>query len=116
MEVIADKLNRRHLGVADLDVFLVDSRIDGAVDFQSGFCRCCADQLDHSKPICQRPSAPVLLDVAKHPVFDLVPLRCARRIMMDMEREPALLGEFLQFHFPKPHTCATRATAITGDG
>jgi hypothetical protein len=46
MEVVAGEVQRRHLGVADLDALLVDAGIEGALDLQSGFCGRCADQLD----------------------------------------------------------------------
>src|SRR5271165_4312015 len=66
MEVVADDVQRRHLGVADLDALLVDAGIEGALDLQSGFCGRRADQLDDGEAIGQGPAAPVLRDVAEH--------------------------------------------------
>jgi hypothetical protein len=65
MEVIAGDVQRRHLGVADLDALLVGPRIERAFDFQSGFRRRGADQLDDGDTIRERPATPVLRDVAE---------------------------------------------------
>src|SRR5262249_22346673 len=73
------------------------------------------DQLDHGEAIRQRPSAPVLRDVTEQSVLDLVPLRCARRIVVDTDREPSLVGKLLQLDFPEPHTRTIRAAAVGRD-
>ncbi len=88
MEVIACDVEHFHLGVADLDALFVGARIEHALDFQSGFGRRCADQLDDGEAIRQRAGTPVLCDVAEHAVLDLIPLGCARRIVVDVEHEP----------------------------
>src|SRR5215216_1437231 len=115
MELITSDVEALHLGFADLDALLVAAGIEGAVDFQATLGRCCADQLDHGKPIRQRPATPVLRDVAEQPVLDLVPLRCARRIVVDADREPGLIGKLLQLDLPEPHTRTIRAAAVRRD-
>ena len=74
-----------------------------------------ADQFDHGKAIGQRSAAPVLRDVAEHPVLDLVPLRCAGRIVVDVDHEPGLVGQLLQFELPEPHPRPIRAAAVRHD-
>jgi hypothetical protein len=37
-------------------------------------------------------------------MFDFIPLRRARRIVMDLQCQAGLIGELLEFHFPEP-TC-----------
>src|SRR5262245_53550065 len=73
-----------HLGLADPDALLVGALVEGAFDLQTGFGRRAPDQLDHRRPAFQRLAAPVLRDVAEQPVLDLVPLRGARRIVVDV--------------------------------
>jgi hypothetical protein len=92
------------LGFADLDALLVAAGIECALDFQTGLgCRR-TDQLDHGKAIRQRPAAPVLRDVTEQPVLDLVPLRRARRIVVDTDREPRLgVAQFGTARLPAPH-------------
>ena len=61
------------------------------------------------------PAAPGLREVAEQAVLDPVPLRCARRIMVDVEHEPGLVGEPLQLDLPQPDACAIRAAAVGCD-
>src|SRR5271157_6623323 len=83
MERVTLNVERLHLGVADLDALFVSARVQRALDFQAGLgCRR-RDQLDDSHAIRERPAAPSLRDVAEQAVLDPVPLRCARRIMVD---------------------------------
>ena len=114
MEVVADDVQRRHLGVADLDALLVDAGIEGAFDLQSGFCGRCADQLDDGEAIGQGPAAPVLRDVAEHAMFDLVPFRRSRRIVENVQGKPGLVGEFLELALPQPQRPWRARTARRG--
>jgi len=86
MELIAGDVEAFHFGVADLDALLVAAGVEDALDFQTGLGGRGTNQLDHSKAIGERSAAPVLRDVAEQAVLDLVPLRCARRIMEDASR------------------------------
>ena len=87
MECIALDVERPHLGIADLDALLVGFGIERACDFQTRLCRGRRDQLDDGHAIRERPAAPCLGDVAEQAVLDLVPLRRAWRIVMDVEHE-----------------------------
>src|SRR5262249_29965992 len=73
------------------------------------------DQLDDSQSTFEWPASPVLRDMAEHAVLDLVPLRRARWIVVDVERQAGLVCELLQFHFPEAHARAVRAAAIRSD-
>ena len=77
MELVARDVEAFHLGFADLDALLVAACVEYALDFQTGHCGGRADQLDHGKAIGERSATPVLRDVAKQAVLDLVPLRGA---------------------------------------
>ena len=76
MELITGDVEAFHCGFADLDALLVGAGVERAFDFQTCLGRRRPDQLDHGKPIGERPAAPVLGDAAEQAVFDLVPL-CA---------------------------------------
>ena len=104
MELIAGDIEAFHCGVADLDALLVAARVERAFDLQTGLGGRRPDQLDHGKAIRKRPAAPVLRDVTEQPVLDLVPFRCAGRIVVDADHEPGLVGQLLQFELPEAHT------------
>ena len=76
MEHIAADVEVFHLGVGDLDAFLIDPRVECALNFEPGLRRCGRDELDDGSVVSERPAAPVLGDAAEQAVFDLVPL-CA---------------------------------------
>src|SRR5262252_1610274 len=115
MELIAGDVEAFHLGFADLDALLVAACVAYALGFQTGLCGGRADQLDHGEAIGERPAAPVLCDVAEQPVLDLVLLRCAWRIVVDVDHEAGLVGQLLQFELPEPHTRTIRAAAVGRD-
>jgi len=84
MELIALDVEAFRLGVADFDALVVGSRVECAFCLETGFGRGCGDQCDDSQPIRERSAAPVLRDVAEQTVLDLVPLRRAGRIAVDL--------------------------------
>jgi hypothetical protein len=101
MERIAGDVELRHLGLPDLDALFVGARVERALDLQSGLGRRRRNHLDDGEAIDQRPVAPVLGDRTEQPVLDLVPLRGAGRIMVDVDQKPGLGGEVLQFALPQ---------------
>ena len=100
MESVWFDVEGRHLLVGDLDAFGIGVWIEFAADFETALRRCAGNQFDHGEATGERGSAPVLGDVAEHPVLDSVPLRCARRIMQDTDRQVCLVAEFLQLCLP----------------
>ena len=100
MEYVALDVERLHLGIADLDALFVGRSIECTLNFQTGFGRCRSNQLDYGHAVDERSPAPRLCDVAEHAVLDLIPLRRARRIVMNVEHEARLVGELLQFYLP----------------
>ena len=116
MEFIALDVEHLHLSIADFDALIVSRGIERALDFQAGFGRGRSNQLDHGHAIDEWSPAPSLRDVAEQAVLDLIPLRRARRIVMDVEHEARLVGELLQLDLPQPDTRSIRAAAIGRDG
>src|SRR5207302_5178007 len=86
-----------------------------ARNFQAGSGRRRSNQFDHGHAIDEGSPAPSLRDVAEQAVLDLIPLRRARRIVMDVEYEAGLVGELLQLDLPQPDTRSIRAAAIGRD-
>jgi hypothetical protein len=106
MECVALDFEPFHLGIADLDPFLIGSGINCALDFKAGFCRRGGDQLDDGHAIGERPAPPVLRNVTEHAVLDPIPFRRAGRIVADLDCEPRLVCKLLQLDFPEPHARA----------
>src|SRR5712691_1106204 len=104
MECVAMDVERLHLGIADFDALFVGRGIERALDFQAGFGRCRSNQLDYGQTIDEWSPAPSLRDVAEQAVLDLIPLRRARRIVMDVDHKTRLVGELLQLDLPEPDT------------
>jgi hypothetical protein len=100
MECVALDVESFHFGIGDLDSLFVGCSVERALDFQAGFGGGRGNQLDDGQAIGQGPRTPVLRDVAEHAMFDLVPLRGARWIVMDVEHEARGVCELLQLDFP----------------
>src|SRR2546430_13999411 len=63
----------------------------------------------------QRAPPPMLGNMTKHPMFDLIPLTGSRRKVPYVDRYPALIGELLEFHFPQPIATRIAPPAIGRD-
>src|SRR5262249_15577767 len=63
----------------------------------------------------QRSATPVLSDVGKHPVLDLVPLARARRVVAKVDLELGIVSEALKLGLPEPNPWAVRASSVCGD-
>ena len=79
----------RHFIAALLTSLFVAAGVEGALDLEAGLGGGRGDQLNHGQAIGERPRTPVLRDVTEQPVLNLIPLRCARRIVMDV---PGIAG------------------------
>ena len=106
MERIAADVEAFHLGLGDLEAFLVEPCVECALNFEAGLCRCRRDEFDDGSVVCERPAAPVLRDTAEQAVFDLVPFRCAWRIMTDDDGRFCFVGELLQLDLPESNARA----------
>ena len=79
----------RHLEACCMDIF-----IKSGVDVSSLHCGGGANQIDHHFPAGQWSPAPLGCDVAKHAVFNFVPLTGAGREVAALDGELLLIGEF----------------------
>ena len=64
---------------------LIGIGVEFAADREAFLGRVRRDQLDDRGTAREGPAAPVLRDGAEQAVFDLVPLRCAERIVADAD-------------------------------
>ena len=60
------------------------------------------NQIDPYFMTAQRPPPPILRNMTKHPMFDLMPLAGPRRKVPDVERQTDLVGALLEFALPHP--------------
>src|SRR5712691_3705893 len=63
----------------------------------------------------QRPPPPILGNMTKHPMFDLLPLPGPRRKVPDVDRDTDLIGELLEFYLPQPIATGIAPPAIGRD-
>src|SRR5258708_38587086 len=84
MKGVTTDVEAFHLGVADLDAFLIDPCVEGALDFEPGLRRCGSNQFDDGGMIRERPAAPILGDATEQAMLDLVPFCCSRWVMSDL--------------------------------
>src|ERR1700691_4656240 len=115
MERIAFDVERRYFCIADLDAFFVGVGVEFAADSQALLGRGRRDQLDDRRLTRERPTAPVLGDMAEQAVLDLVPLRRAGRIVANADGQSRLVGQLLQFDFPEPNPRTVGASTVGGD-
>ena len=104
MERFALDVEAFHLGISDLDAFLIGGGVEHGLHFEAGRGRRRGDQIDDRSMVRERPTAPVLRDVAEHAMLDLVPFRSSRRVMSDLDGETGFVGEFLKLNLPESHT------------
>src|SRR4051812_6157564 len=71
-----------------------------------------ADQIDHDLAANQGASAPVVGDVAEHPMFDRVPLAGSGWKVTDLDLNAELIGQLLQLAFPQADPIPVGAATI----
>src|ERR1700694_569721 len=106
MELIPCDVEALHLGFADFDALLVAACVERTPTFRPVLL--VVAPINSTTARRSVSGRLFLRDVAEQPVLDLVPLRCARRIVVDADHESALIGQLLQFDFPEAHTRTIR--------
>ena len=115
MELVALDGQFREFLVGHFDPRRIVALVELRLDAQSLGGRGVADQVDHDLAADQRSTTPVLGDVAKHPMLDLVPLAGAGREVTDLDDHPQVVGQFLQLDAPETNAIAVAAAAVGGD-
>src|SRR5690349_2649255 len=109
MEGLFEQVDLVQLGIGNLDASGVRAAIEFGPNAEASGGARGANELDDGLVIDERPSAPVLGDVAEHPMLDLVPLRGARGEMRDPDRETGGVGELLKLDLEQPRAVAVAA-------
>src|SRR5262249_9823265 len=89
-----------HLLIRHLDTLGITALIQYGFDVEPCLGRRACYQVHHGRQTIQRTPSPVLADVAKQPVFDLIPLTRTRREVADTDSHPQLIGQALQLDLP----------------
>src|SRR5260370_21919208 len=103
------------LGLWYLDAGRIGATIQFRADLQTGACSHGCDQVDNDLVADERSAAPVLCDMAKHTMLDLIPLAGARRKVTHVDGHSQTNGQLLQCHLPRAATHAVAATSIRHD-
>ena len=89
--------------------------IECRLDPQTRCGRGVPNQVHNHSETAQRTPTPIFCDVAKHPMFNLIPLARAWRKMTDRNRQPHLIGDALECDLPEAASPAVAATTLGGD-
>src|SRR5205823_7325212 len=76
---------------------------------------CGGNEVDNNLMIDKRLSSPVLTDVGKEPMFDLVPFAGAGGQVANRDLKTGFIGQFLQLGLPQPGSIAVAASTISRD-
>ena len=74
-----------------------------------------ANQVDNHLMADQRAAPPILRDIGKQAMFNLVPFTRARGQMTDRQPQPCLIGQLLQFGLPQPGAHPIAAPAVRNE-
>src|SRR5215471_7922241 len=74
-----------------------------------------ADQIDDHFAAHQGATPPVLCNVAKHPVLDLMPFARTWWKVTDCNSQPNIIRQLLQLDLPQPIAAPVGAAPISGD-
>jgi hypothetical protein len=115
MEGIRLDADPRQILIGDLDSRRIDIGIQLGLNGQSLLRRRVTDEIDDHLVADQRSASPVLRDMRKHAVLDLVPFAGSRREVAHRYSNPGLVGQSLQGDVPKTRASTIAATAIRQD-
>ena len=100
MKFLAGDLDSRHLFITHLLLCRIYSFIQCSFDFQSLLgCRR-AYEIDDHFSAQQGASPPIVRDLGKETVLDLVPFACAGRKVPEVDFKAGCRGQFLQTFLP----------------
>src|SRR5688572_10043167 len=101
VKVTASQRQALHVGLRDLDSGGIAILVQPRLDAEPLAGSCASDEVDDRLEARQGLSSPVLRDVAEEPVFDLIPLARTRWEVADMDTKACLVGQILEFDFPR---------------
>ncbi|SFN15985.1 hypothetical protein SAMN05421863_11173 [Nitrosomonas communis] len=101
--------------VRHLDACLIGVFIKFSLNPQADRCGRVADQVHHDFPAKQWAPTPILGDVTKHAMLNLVPLAGSGREMAILNGHPQFVCEFLQLYTPQAHPVTIAASTVGCD-
>src|SRR5215831_9158784 len=104
-----------HLLSTDLNTGWIGILIQLGLDGEARIGRGMTNYIDDYLVINQRPPPPILGNMTKHPMLDLIPLTGPRRKVPDVDRQPDRIGELLEFDLPQPIATGIAPPAIGRD-
>ena len=112
---IPGNLHQCQFLVTDLTALRIGVGVEFSLNLQASGGRGIGDQVDDDLEADQRPPTPVLADVGKQAMLDLIPLARARWQMTDRDRQARVVSKALKFGFPKPGARPIAASSIGDD-
>src|SRR5512144_439220 len=112
---IPGHLHRGEFLVANLAALRIGVGVEFGLNLQAGGGGGIGNQVDDNLEADQGPPTPVLADVSKQAMLDLIPLARARRQVTDRDRQARIVGKALQFGFPQPGARPIATSAIGDD-
>jgi hypothetical protein len=115
MEWITDNVNLLQLFVSDSDSLWIFVCVQFTPDSQSSPGGRGRDEIHNHLVADQRFPSPILTDVGKEPMFNLVPFAGAWGQMAHRDLQPGFIGHRLQLGLPEPGPIAIAASTASGD-
>jgi hypothetical protein len=115
MKVGRDEVNPGQLIIGHFDASRINARVEFGLYSQSLLSGSGCNQVKDDIQAHQGPTAPVLSDVTKHAMFNLVPFAGARGEMANLNRETQTGCQHLQSDLPQPTAAPVAATSICRD-
>ena len=112
IEIITCDLDAGHLLVGDFYLRRVIMTVENASDFKTSLRVRVRYQVHNGGMRQQWLAAPVLSDIRKQAMFNLVPFASPRRQVADRNFQTRLVGQLLQFPLPKTYARSITSTAI----
>ena len=109
------QVNRFQFIITYSNAFWIDVGIQFGIDGQAALSGRVSDEIDDDLMADQWLSTPVHADVTEHAMLNLIPFARAWREVTDGDMQPALVGEFLQSHFPQANPIAVTSSAVGSD-
>ena len=101
MKAVAAKIDGRDFLSADFLPDWIGCGVELGPNFQARRRRGCRDEVDNDLVANEGFTPPVLADEGEQPVLDFVPFTGAWRKVAHGDRDPELISELLNLHFPQ---------------
>ena len=115
VKIITRDPDAGHLLVSNFYLRRVILAVQNAADFKTGLRARVRYQVHNGSVRHQRFAAPVLSNIGKQAMFNLVPFAGPRRQAADRNFKTCLIGQLLQFPLPKTYARSITSTAIGRD-